>query len=483
MPDYLSATKNIKIAKIVKDIFGNFWFCSKGAGLFKLTKEDQLFQYKIEHELPSNVVNDISFNVDNSVLLSINNGLFHTTKFKKWSEVYTEQGYTAVGFKNDVYFMTKDGLVIEKNNKQIEQHKIYFNFSSVFVNSNLSNENVISNLNYDQNNLEFNFDVISFSSNVPDMMYQLHVPKSQIAVSKNQNIILQNLPPGNYMLTVFLINCNNRSSSIIVHFNIRPAFWQTTWFIIGCILLGTIFCVYTGWCIMKYYRRKEDRKNEANRLITEYKLTAIKAQINPHLMSNCLTAVQNLIISGKVNEANQYLAKFSFFVRQILNFSTKNMVTLKEELEITQLNIELEQLRFENKFLFELNVDSRINLQQTLLPPLIFQPIIENAIWHGLLPLKKSRKGVLKINIFLVDQTIEIVIEDNGVGRTEKKQDISNLRDSKGIQLVEQRIQTLNVLNNSSIGNLIFEDMKDESNNANGSRIKFVLPLLTDNLE
>jgi LytS/YehU family sensor histidine kinase len=157
------------------------------------------------------------------------------------------------------------------------------------------------------------------------------------------------------------------------------------------------------------------------------------------------------------------------------------MVSLKEELEITELNVELEQLRFENKFDFEMVWDDSVDVKNMLVPPLIIQPIIENAIWHGLLPLNKIKKGILLIEIILLDDVLVIVIEDNGIGRTKKKESIGNLRESKGIQIIKQRIQNMNNLYNTTKGDLIFEDLVDGLYNSIGTRVKIILPILTIN--
>lgn len=472
-PKYLKPTTNCNVTKIYQDPFNNFWFCTKGYGLFKLTNKNELIHYTVENGLPSNIIHDISFNTNHSILLSTNIGLFQSSKFKKWIEVYPEQVKSAFGFKNNIYFTTRDGLIIQKDINLIEERPIYFNLASVLINDNTINDKQIGNLRYDQNSLEFNFDIISFSSSIPDIIYQLNTEKKDI--TQNQQIIFQNLIPGNYTLTASLNH--HKSIPIVIPFTIIPAFWQTTWFFGLCIVLSLLICIYSIWKIFKYYKIKENKKNEANRLITEYKLIALKAQINPHFMSNCLTAIQHLIISGKVDAANQYLAKFSLLVRQVLNFSSKPLVTLKEELEIAQLNIELEQLRFENRFLFEIVLDKKLDLNTIFVPPLILQPIIENAIWHGLIPLKKTKKAKLIVKIYIKEDAIFINIEDNGVGRKRSENSIGNLKESKGIDITKQRIFNLNDYYNTSKADLVYEDLFDTNNNAIGTRVIIVLPL------
>jgi hypothetical protein len=478
---YLEPTKDHVITKIVKDVLGNYWFCSKGSGLFKLTSNNKLTQYTIANNLPSNIIYDVSFNDDNSILLSTNKGLFYcdglNSKLNKWNEKYLDEVKTAVSYHHTIYLATQHGLVTIKENSIKTNKLIYFNMTSLLVNGLIKNKSELSHLSYDQNNLECNVDIISYSMNIPKMMYELSGVKNQGGITENQHVSFQNLAVGNYTLTLSLISKEYNVKPIVLKFSIIPAYWQTVWFKSICIIAILISCFIIVRIAFRYYKNKEDKKNEANKLITEYKLIALKAQINPHFMSNCLTAIQHLILSNKVDEANQYLAKFSLLVRQVLNFSSKSLVSLREELEITELNIELEQLRFENKFLFEIELHENTNLKTIFVPPLILQPITENAIWHGLLPLKKLRKGILIIKIKIVDDLLCICIEDNGVGRKKENSTIGNMKESKGMLITKQRIENINVLYNTTKADLFYEDLIDDDHNPLGTRVTIILPL------
>lgn len=482
-PDYLNISKNKVISKIVKGKLGEIWFCSKGYGLYKLTNDNKLFHYTIHNGLPSNIINDISFNVNHSILLSTNIGLFLSSKYKTWVSIYPEQVQQAVEFENKIYFSTKDGLIITDKINQNETLPIYFNLSEILVNNIKKSIYNFSSLKYDQNNIEFRFDIITGLYSMSEIVYHLKGEKNYSGTSKDYQLTFQNLPPGSYTLTAALSQNNIKSSQIIIPFNICPVFWQTSWFKVLFIIIVFAFVFFISWALLKYYKNKISKKQELNKLLMEYKLIALKAQINPHFMSNCLTAIQHLILSGRVDEANQYLARFSLLVRQVLNFSSKSLVTLNEELEITELNIELEQLRFENKFEYEIEIEDNAKLNQVLVPPLILQPIVENAIWHGLLPIKKVRVGILKILISSRNDILYIVIEDNGIGRSNKIKVIGNIKESKGIQITRQRIQNLNNSYNITNADLIYEDLKDDYGNPLGTRVTIVLPMFIENNE
>ncbi len=201
----------------------------------------------------------------------------------------------------------------------------------------------------------------------------------------------------------------------------------------------------------------------------DLEIKVVKAQMNPHFISNCLAAIQELIYNNEVDKAGQYIAKFSFFMRQILNYSDRNLVTLKEELEMISLNMELEQLRFKDDFEFILKVENEIETTEVMIPSLITQPFIENAIWHGLLPLKGIRKPKLKLTIKPENGFINIEIEDNGVGRMDKG--VNSSRNSKGTKLVKDKLEHMNKLANAPIYDLKIVDLHDANGKAAGTKI------------
>jgi hypothetical protein len=478
-PKYLDSTVHHKITGIEEDLDHNFWFFSKGNGMFKLSPNNELIHYTIKNGLPSDIINDMSFSTDSGMLLSTNRGLYQSFYKKKWNEIYSEQVKKSFSYKNDIYILTKYGLVLNKSNIIKENNNVYFNLSSIQVNNSNSNIESILKLDYNQNNLVFNFDIISNSFNLPDIYYELKGNKTELGLTKNQQIVLKNLEPASYTLKVNLASRNISYAPIIIKFSIKPAFWQTKLFIFICIVLMLFLIGVFLYLIIRYYKNKDRLRSETDRIITEYKLIALKAQINPHFMSNCLTAIQQLIYSKKLQEANQYIAKFSFLVRQVLNFSSKNLVKLHEELELATLNMELELLRFEDKFTYKIEIDTSIDSSVILLPPLILQPLIENSIWHGLLPLNNIRKGILMIKIKEVGNGLKIFIEDNGVGiNNSKSSKIGNLKESKGIEITKQRIMNLNISNSTTIADIHYEEVIDFFGNIGGTRVVVVLPLI-----
>lgn len=214
--------------------------------------------------------------------------------------------------------------------------------------------------------------------------------------------------------------------------------------------------------------KQQKEKSDVQNKISELELKVVKAQMNPHFISNCLAAIQELIYSNQVEKAGQYIAKFSFFLRQVLNFSDKNYISLSEELDLIKLNIELEQLRFKNEFEFKINIESEIDTHDVWIPALLTQPFIENAIWHGLLPLGNKRRPILKINIYQAGKFPFIEIEDNGIGRN--LEDL-NKEKSKGTKLVFDKVENLNRLSGNANFKIQIIDLFDERKQPCGTKI------------
>ncbi|MBL7933389.1 MAG: histidine kinase [Bacteroidia bacterium] len=236
------------------------------------------------------------------------------------------------------------------------------------------------------------------------------------------------------------------------------------------VLIACIILVFN-------YRNKRALKIQKQQFellarISELELKVIKTQMNPHFISNSLAAIQGLILQNDIDRASQYLAKFSYFMRQVLEYSEKNYVSVDEEIAIIKLNVELEQLRFKNDFLFEVIIENDLRPEDFLIPSLITHPFIENAIWHGLLPLEE-RAPRLKVIFYKKGNDTFLAIVDNGVGRAIKSEIPS--RKSIGTSLASDKIDSINLLRNNSDFKLEIIDLFDENKKPCGTRIEIRL--------
>lgn len=202
------------------------------------------------------------------------------------------------------------------------------------------------------------------------------------------------------------------------------------------VILLIVFIVI--WFVYKRISTRKLRLANLNSKVRELELTAIRAQMNPHFMYNCLNSIQNLVQKGKNDEAHQYISKFATLIRAVLKNSDKEEITLHEEMEMLQSYISLEQLRF--TFEFNQNTESSIDLFSVFVPPLLLQPIVENAIIHGLAN-KKGPKN-LSISIRKMKEKICISIVDNGIGINSSDSEPSN-NTGKGLKFSRERLKLM----------------------------------------
>ena len=186
---------------------------------------------------------------------------------------------------------------------------------------------------------------------------------------------------------------------------------------------------------------------ELNIKMAESKFLNLRLQMNPHFLFNSLSSIQHLIVSQQTTKAYKYLTVFSNFLRSLLIFADKNFIPLDEELKILKMYVELESLRFDQSFQYEINVDETLSNEEVLVPSLMVQPFVENAIWHGLL----HKEGIKKLKLEFSnnsDEFLTCVIEDNGIGRSKaasiRDNNISSrVHESKGISIISERLVLL----------------------------------------
>ena len=220
-------------------------------------------------------------------------------------------------------------------------------------------------------------------------------------------------------------------------------------------------------------REKEKLQAIYDRNLAQAEMLASRMKINPHFLFNSLNAINHLIQQGENGKASKYLIVFSRFVRMVLETSKNTVIPLNEELEIIRHYLALEENRFDNNFSYQIIQDEMIDCENVFIPPLLLQPFVENAIWHGLMPVKKEKKE-LTIRILQKDQNMEIIIEDNGAGRSKNKKykpanDIAHK--SMGTEITRDRIDLFNKSFNSNIS-CITEDKKDTHGMPSGTLVR-----------
>jgi tetratricopeptide (TPR) repeat protein len=202
------------------------------------------------------------------------------------------------------------------------------------------------------------------------------------------------------------------------------------------ILVG-LFIVLSGIATFIFYKKRNDERFRAR--VAETEMKALRAQMNPHFLFNSLNSIGDFILQNDLVSARSYLAKFAGLVRAVLESSEQKLVPLAEDLHMLELYLELERLRFENKFSYEIRVDPAIDKENFLVPPLILQPLVENSVKHG---MSRGRSdGMIRVTIQKQDDMINCIVEDNGL-RPDPV--IPATRRSLGLSITRSRIAILN---------------------------------------
>lgn len=212
------------------------------------------------------------------------------------------------------------------------------------------------------------------------------------------------------------------------------------------------------------------RRRVANQLLA---LKSLRAQMNPHFIFNALNSVNHYISQNDERKANRYLSDFSLLMRAVLEHSQQDFIPLEKELEIVKLYLGLEHNRFSEKFDYTLKIDENLDTDQIKIPPMVVQPYIENAIWHGL--RYRDSKGYLLVEYKLTGQALKITVEDNGIGRQKSqalKTDNQKRNSSTGMSNIEGRVSILNKMYNGGI-QVAVEDL----NESGGTRVVLEIPV------
>lgn len=246
------------------------------------------------------------------------------------------------------------------------------------------------------------------------------------------------------------------------------------------LLMGLILVVMTSVFLIFYLRQRHENKRAVERAETvhqmaELEMQSLRSQLNPHFMFNSLNSIQTLIMKNQSEKSQSYLSRFARLLRLLLENADKQFVPLRMEMEFLQLYLSLESLRVPD-MQYSISTDPALNTEQILIPNMILQPYVENAIWHGLSHKEDDKQ--LRIRVFRENGTINYEIEDNGVGRKkagELKSIFRKQHQSKGMELISKRIELLNKEYSSVIQTKVTDVIKNKE--VTGTLVSIKVPL------
>lgn len=263
----------------------------------------------------------------------------------------------------------------------------------------------------EQNNFQFKFYALNYAQNGQiEYRFRLAADAEWQQTSATE-ALFSALAPGKYRFEVQAQNEDKIwGESAVFEFEIRPPWWATWWFrgLVLSLAAAAIFSFY------KWRTGRLKRRFALQKQISELEQTALRAQMNPHFISNCLNSIQKLVLENDNSAAVRYLARFAKLTRSALEFSGRSEVPLDEEIAYLQNFLALEKLRFKEKFDFKIETDAALNLEKTVLPPMLVQPLVENALKHGFEKMQSG--GWLEILFLKRENLLRIEVLDNGQG-------------------------------------------------------------------
>jgi len=483
-PEDSTSISSNQIQCIFQDHKNRIWVGTEnGLNLFLQNSKKFKHFYK-KDGLPNNRIRAMIEDNNNNLWIATENGLCKFNPDNKIAKNYYKEdglqsnkytnaaaklktGHLVFGGENGINIFKPEEIEIKYNHKevQITNFKI---FNDVYK-TDFTNTKYIS-LNYDENFFTISFSALNFyNSKHFSYKYKLNGVDPEWVITRNLNAATYtDISPGNYTFQVMAIAPDGTKSKIqSLKIDIIPPYWQTWWFL---SIIGIILFTIAGWVLhLRFKKYKAEKEN----IQLEQKL--LRSQMNPHFIFNALFSIQNFLYAQKNTEADHYLTKFSRLLRLTLENSRETFITVENEMQTIRNYLDLQKLRFDDKFNYTIYVAPNINKEKVLIPPMLAQPFIENAIEHGF--YEKGKNYELTISITLEDKNIIYTIEDNGIGIEQSKKMNSTYKKghkSLGMQITNERLQNLKKITKQNIKIQVI-DLKREG--TSGTKIIFTIPV------
>lgn len=458
-----------------------------GQGLLLLTP-DGLKQFTAADGLSTNIINSMTAGTRGTLWLGMNKSV-HEVRFRNDSirvNTYT----VAHGLPSDeirqiafysglVWAGTPAGIAIldpSRLKRSSIPPPVYI--TGTTVNGISCKPQVQHNFGYNQNVIEIAFTGLSFQS-LGNLLYKYKLEGNGGIwnFTRNTSVNFTGLEPGNYTFLVYARNADGVWSTAPAEFRfvISTPFWKTWWFILLYII---VLLAVAGFIIRQRIKRLKE-KEALRRRVSESQQKALAAQMNPHFIFNSLNSIQAFVLGDDKEQVLKYINRFSVLMRKSLENSSEQMIPLASDIEVLRAYLELEKMRFKNRFDFELHVDSAINTAEMFIPGMLMQPYVENALKHGILHRTDS-EGRISIRLFLENGKLFCSIRDNGIGRveSEKRNAISRHRhQSMGTAITGERLKLLCEAHKQPF---VFEitDHYHAGGTAAGTTVYFLIPYL-----
>lgn len=483
---------SVRLENVEQDARGNLWLTTRGKGLIFFDKHKQIQVWNKQKGLPSNIVRRIHLDTEGQLWIATNMGLslINTAERKKIHNFTYLNSFNIGNINqilkkgNNLLLATSLGLY-QFSSKQLRSDLFKVD-KPLYINrvENGLHKRVYPNsiIDYNNNFLKFSFVAISYAhATNKGYQYMIKGIDREWRSTNNTFVEYPNLPSGSYTFMVKIAGLHPKGKASVQRFNftVSEPYWQSTWFIVGCIMLG-LFIV--SWLIrwrINVVQRNERLEAQVKIELASMEAKALRAQMNPHFIFNSLGSIQYYILQHETELADFYLGKFSKLIRQILESSKNELISLSHEVDLLENYIQLDNMRHNNSLTHEINYAADMDTANIWIPNMIIQPYVENSILHGLAPLQ-DRKGHLKITIFDEDTIIRCTVEDNGIGREAAeviKKNKIRYHQSVSTSLNAERLRLYNKMYHTK-AEIIYEDLYDDEKKPMGTRVILLIPVI-----
>lgn len=449
--------KGISIRSLFEDSKGCIWAGSRYHGVFRISADDRIKQYGRAEGITSNRIMGIAEDKKGAIWLNFYYGLdklvpqgggYRVFNFSRVHNFFPDINSIVVGTDNTLWVATTQTIIRLVDGEAETLPPVETFITSAIFGDRMYNPAAVRNLSldYSANQAQFTFAAPGFLNEKQTLYSYRLLGGNHEEWSKPSNeyqVSFASLRPGNYRFEVRSLGYNNQwGQAAFVSFIIRPPFWLSWGFIAVLGMLGAAAIYFFVRRRIHNVRNKAEMKQR----IAEAEVSALRAQMNPHFIFNCLSAIDNMIETDQKEKATTYLNRFARLIRNVLDSSKKTLVPLHADVETLSLYLELERFRCDDKFNYTLTADPQLLQGDYKVPPLVVQPFVENAIHHGLLN-RTNGEGQLKVSISAQANKIVYCIEDNGVGRltaAELKNSSGKAHTSYGMAITEDRIRMFN---------------------------------------
>lgn len=406
-----------------------YYFIGTNKGI-NVLKNNKLLKLITKSEgLADLQINDSYKDVNGNLVLATNNGLIKINSHK------IINGITSIDNKIEI-----NDLKVNGESSQFKNDNIFGIFKPSVI-----------QLDYLHNDIEIYFSTNNlYNADKNIYRYKIQGLNDEWSVFESiDRINLRALPNGKYIVIIEGKNIGTgdvyKSKSIIIE--VMPPFWKTTIFVVITIVVIFALLLFVVKKRITQIKRKADIQNSFNKRLAETKMDALQSQMNPHFIFNAMNSIQNFIIDNKTDDALMYMGAFSKLIRQTLNNSSKQLIKLADEIQYLETYVKIERMRFPYGIEFNLEVDKSVDINKIEIPPMLIQPFIENVFVHAFDSESKSSK--LTILFSIVNSELNCSITDNGYGID--KSNLNKTHESKGIKLVQERMDLFQNNNKSII--------------------------------